>query len=208
MSSPKATLNIPHPRSLHFLPFLLSLSSPFVHVLGTHGQTGRLATTRVIAYHATQSFLQSLGTQPLTGSFHHHAINQSNFRPFSGGSSGSRSGGPHSGRHQSENQHSNGQTSTLNSGGFGQHSLHHSLSRHSAGGNAGSSLACLLAILLHQSNSEHLGQISPKTPVGTGMAETLDVVLVVWLSAVSADENLMVSVAVVDCVTVESPPVL
>jgi hypothetical protein len=161
----------PHPNILHFSSFLLSSSSPLVHVFGTHGQIGRLRASIVIAYHGIQSFTQSFGTHSFTVKLRHQVKNQENFRPISGGFTGRSAVGTQSGWHQSESQQSKGQTFRSKPGGFGQQAVHHSLSRHAGGGNPGRSLTYAFENGWHHSFSGHLGQILLRIPVGIGVEE-------------------------------------
>jgi hypothetical protein len=168
--------DLPHPKKLHFFSSLFFFSSPLVQVLGLQRHTGRFKTKMVNAYQVAQSFLQSFGTHPFTGSLFHQAVNHSRAMPFFGGSIGRLSVEPQSGRHQSDSQHSVGQTSVLKPEAFGQQVLHHSFSRHCAGGNSGTSRTSLNAKSSHHLFSMHFGQTLPNAPVSTGVPKTLDVV--------------------------------
>lgn len=152
------TEHLPHPRSLHFFLSLFSFFSPFVQVRGMQGHKGLLNIARDRANHSRQSALQSFGTHPRTGRFHHQDVNQRSPTPFSGISSGSSP--IQSGLHQSNSQHSKGHISGEYSEGFGQHLTHHSLfsSKHCGGGYSGSVSPRVYG--LHHSSDEHRGQRS------------------------------------------------
>lgn len=106
--------HLPQPKSLHFFFVLFSSFSPFVHVLGTQGHTGRLKSVRLRVNQPTHSCLQSLGTHPRTASPHHQSVNHLYLVPGGGISSGKSSGRiPHRDLHQSKSQHCGGQSEAV-----------------------------------------------------------------------------------------------